>query len=401
MRRIVVVGASLAGWNAATTLRREGFDGTLTMIGGEPERPYDRPPLSKAYLATGDEAKVALHGVATSDELAIEWRLGSDATGLDVAGRTVRLADGGEVPFDGLIIATGAQARTLDSVPAGPGVHLLRTLADARALRADLDRRPGPVAVIGAGFIGAEVAATCRQAGREVAIVEAAPVPLTRSVGAEVGEVCAALHRDHGVDVRLGTAVARHDAEAGVLELTDGSTLSASVVVVGVGVTPCTGWLEGSGLTLGDGVLCDATGLAAPGIVAAGDVARWPNRLYDGEVMRVEHWDNAIDMGSFVARRLLAGEAWDPAAVFEPVPWFWSDQYDRKLQMAGRAAGADCTVVVGGTFEERRVVVLYGRAGRLIGAFGMNRPRQIVQSRGLIARRCSWDEALTVAADWT
>lgn len=401
MRRIVVVGASLAGWNAATTLRREGFDGTLTMIGGEPERPYDRPPLSKAYLATGDEAKVALHGVATSDELAIEWRLGSDATGLDVAGRTVRLADGGEVPFDGLIIATGAQARTLDSVPAGPGVHLLRTLADARALRADLDRRPGPVAVIGAGFIGAEVAATCRQAGREVAIVEAAPVPLTRSVGAEVGEVCAALHRDHGVDVRLGTAVARHDAEAGVLELTDGSTLSASVVVVGVGVTPCTGWLEGSGLTLGDGVLCDATGLAAPGIVAAGDVARWPNRLYDGEVMRVEHWDNAIDMGSFVARRLLAGEAWDPAAVFEPVPWFWSDQYDRKLQMAGRAAGADCTVVVGGTFEERRFVVLYGRAGRLIGAFGMNRPRQIVQSRGLIARRCSWDEALTVAADWT
>ena len=185
------------------------------------------------------------------------------------------------------------------------------------------------------------------------------------------------------------------------LELTSGWTLSASVVVVGVGVTPCTGWLEGSGLTLGDGVLCDATGLAAPGIVAAGDVARWPNRLYDGEVMRVEHWDNAIDMGSFVARRLLAGEAWDPAAVFEPVPWFWSDQYDLKLQMAGRAAGADCTVVVGGTFEERRFVVLYGRAGRLIGAFGMNRPRQIVQSRGLIARRCSWDEALTVAADWT
>ncbi|MGE0731914.1 MAG: NAD(P)/FAD-dependent oxidoreductase [Acidimicrobiia bacterium] len=401
MRRIAVVGASLAGWNAATTLRREGFDGALTVIGGEPDRPYDRPPLSKAFLADGDEAKVALHGVATSDELAIDWRLGVRAVALDLTGRRVVLDRGEPVGFDGVVLATGAEPRRLDAVPFGPGVHALRTLADARGLRADLAARSGPVAVIGAGFIGAEVAATCRQAGREVVLIEAAPVPLTRSVGAEVGMVCAELHREHGVDVRLGTAVVRHDAAAGRLELDDGSSVDAAVVVVGVGVSPCTDWLVGSGLTLDDGVVCDATGLAAPGVVAAGDVARWPNRLFDGELVRVEHWDNAIDMGSFVAKRLLAGDAWDPEQVFEPVPWFWSDQYDRKLQMAGRAAGAEVTAVVGGTFDERRFVVLYGRAGRLIGAFGMNRPRQIVQSRGLVARRCGWDEALTLAEGWT
>lgn len=400
MRRIVVVGASLAGWNAVTTLRREGFDGAITVIGAEPDRPYDRPPLSKAYLATGDEAKVALGGVADSDALDLTWRLGRRATALRLAERTVVLDDGAEVDFDGLIIATGAEVRTLASLPLGDGVHALRTLADARALREDLERRDGTVAVVGAGFIGAEVAATCRQAGREVVLIEAAPVPLERAVGAQVGAVCAELHRDHGVDVRLGTVVTGRSSD-GALQLDDGSTIDAAVVAVGVGVSPSTGWLEGSGLRLDDGVVCDGTGLAAPAVVAAGDVARWPNALFFDELMRVEHWDNAIDMGSFVAKRLLAGDQWDPAEVFAPVPWFWSDQYDRKLQMAGRSSGAEQVVIAGGTTEERRFVALYGRAGRLVGAFGMNRPRQIVQSRGLIARRAGWDEALALAADWT
>ncbi len=400
LRRIAVVGASLAGWHAATTLRREGFDGELTVIGAEAEPPYDRPPLSKAFLATGDENKVALAGVADRESLGITWRLGRRATGLRLAERTVGLDDGSEVAFDGLVLAGGADVRTLPSLPVGDGVHALRTLADARALRADLDRRPGPVLVVGAGFIGAEVAATCREAGRDVVLVEAAAVPLERAVGAEIGAVCGALHRDHGVDLRLGTAVVGRDA-SGAVALGDGTTVDAAVVVVGVGVSPATGWLEGSGLTIDDGVVCDGTGLAAPGVVAAGDIARWPNALFFGDSMRVEHWDNAIDMGAFVARRLLAGDDWDPAEVFAPVPWFWSDQYDRKLQMAGRATGADQMQIAGGTLEERRFVALYGRAGRLVAAFGMNRPRHIVQSRGLIARSCPWDEARELAAAWT
>jgi len=400
VRRIVVVGASLAGWHAATTLRREGFDGELVVVGAEPDRPYDRPPLSKAFLATGDEAKVALGGVADSDALGLTWRLGRRASALRLDERTVVLDDGEQLAFDGLVIACGAEVRTLPSVPLGDGVHALRTLHDARSLRADLDRRSGPVVVIGAGFIGAEVAATCRDAGRDVVLVEAAPVPLERAVGAEVGTVCAEVHREHGVDVRLGTTVTGRRA-SGVLELDDGTTVDAGVVVVGVGVRPSTGWLEGSGLLLDDGVCCDATGLAAPGVVAAGDVARWPNELFFGDPMRVEHWDNAIDMGAFVARRLLAGDGWDPSTTFAPVPWFWSDQYDRKLQMAGRATGADRTAVVAGSFEDRRFVVLYGRQGRLVAAFGMNRPRYVVQCRSLIAARTPFEDALDLASGWT
>ncbi|MEZ5263060.1 MAG: FAD/NAD(P)-binding oxidoreductase [Acidimicrobiales bacterium] len=278
--------------------------------------------------------------------------------------------------------------RRLDAVPFGPGVHALRTLADARALRADLAARSGPVAVIGAGFIGAEVAATCRQAGREVVLIEAAPVPLTRSVGAEVGMVCAELHREHGVDVRLGTAVVRHDAAAGRLELDDGSSVDAAVVVVGVGVSPCTDWLVGSGLTLDDGVVCDATGLAAPGVVAAGDVARWPNRLFDGELvgraLGQRHRHGVVRGQTVAGRRRL-----DPEQVFEPVPWFWSRPvHDRKLQMAGRAPGRR-SPPWSAAFEERRFVVLYGQAGAPHRCVRHEPARaRSCRACGLVARRC-------------
>jgi 3-phenylpropionate/trans-cinnamate dioxygenase ferredoxin reductase subunit len=176
--------------------------------------------------------------------------------------------------------------------------------------------------------------------------------------------------------------------------LANGAVIDADVVVVGVGVRPATEWLEGSGLVLDDGIVCDATCLAAPGVVAAGDVARWPNAAFGGEVMRVEHWDNAIEMGSYAARRLLGGEAWSPEEPFAPIPWFWSDQYDRKLQLAGRVRPDDEVAIIDGSVAERRFAAVYGRAGRLVGVFGMNRPRQVMQLRSLVGRDGSWDEVL-------
>jgi NADPH-dependent 2,4-dienoyl-CoA reductase/sulfur reductase-like enzyme len=255
---------------------------------------------------------------------------------------------------------------------------------------------PRRVAVVGAGFIGAEVAATCRGLGIEVSMIEALPVPLERGLGPAMGSVVADLHRDHGVDVRLGVGVVLIEGGDRVerIRLTDGSVLDVDLVVVGIGVGPNTGWLEDSGLTLDNGVLCDATCAAAPGVVAAGDVARWPNLRF-GEVMRVEHWDNAIAMGTHAARTLMAGPAAEP---YEPIPWFWSDQYDRKIQLAGLAGPDDTVEVVSGSIEERRFVAFYGRAGRLVGVLGMSQPAQVIRWRTLVEDGVTWDEALAVAA---
>lgn len=401
---VVVVGASLAGVTSAATIRDSGHDGPIVVLDPSPELPPDRPPLSKQVLAGLWEPEQATSRAASRMIAAgVDLRLGVAAVSLDAGTRTVTTSDGDRIDAAGIVIATGASPRRLGDQLAG--VHVLRTLEDCLALRAELDDDPARVAVIGAGFIGAEVAATCRGRGLDVTMIEAAPLPLGRVLPGDIGGFIADLHRGHGVDVRLGVGVdalaADDEGRVRAVRMADGTDVEATVVVVGIGVVPSIAWLEGSGLVLDDGVSCDETLLAAPGIVAAGDVASWPNRRF-GQVMRVEQWENAVEQGEHAGRRVLAemGLGESPGA-FRPIPWFWSDQYDRKLQMAGRAAGADCTVVVGGTFEERRFVVLYGRAGRLIGAFGMNRPRQIVQSRGLIARRCSWDEALTVAADWT
>jgi NADPH-dependent 2,4-dienoyl-CoA reductase/sulfur reductase-like enzyme len=401
---VVVVGASLAGFHAVRALRQEGFDGRLTVIGAEPHRPYDRPPLSKQVLAGHwEKDRIALGGSDQLDELAAEWRLGSAAVGLDLGARRVRLADGAEVDFDGLVIATGGEPRTLPGLDRPlTGVHLLRTLDDSLALRADLDREPGRVVVVGAGFIGSEVASTCRQRGLDVTVVEALPVPLAQAVGPQVGAVCAEVHRDHGVDVRLGTGVVALEGGERVerVALSDGTVVDADVVVVGIGVRPSTGWLEGSGLPLDNGVVCDATCAVAPGVVAAGDVARWPNPSFGDEAMRVEHWENAIEMGGHAARTLLAGAGGSTGrlpAAYAPVPWFWSDQYDRKIQLAGRVRADDEVAVVEGSLEERRFAALYGRAGRLVGVFGMNRPRHVMQYRNLIVGGAGWDEALSLA----
>jgi 3-phenylpropionate/trans-cinnamate dioxygenase ferredoxin reductase subunit len=395
---VVIAGASLAGMHAAHTLRHEGFDGRLTVIGDEPHEPYDRPPLSKQVLA-GEWETDRIGLPAANEDLDIDWRLGARAAALDVTNRAVKLVGGDVVGYDGLVIATGAQARWIPGADAFEGVHVLRTLDDCIAIRDVLDTGPRRVVVVGAGFIGSEVAATCRGRGLEVTVLEAAEVPLERALGASMGSVCGELHRDHGVDLRLGAGVEAFEGDRHVerVRLADGTAVEADLVVIGVGVRPATEWLETSGLALDDGVVCDETCLVAPGVVAAGDVARWPSRRF-GEVLRVEHWENAIQQGEAAARRLLVGEDAEPE-VYDPIPWFWSDQYDRKIQLAGRSGADDQVEVVIGSTDEKRFVALYGRHGRVVGVLGMNRPRHVMQLRGLVEADTPWDAGIARARE--
>jgi NADPH-dependent 2,4-dienoyl-CoA reductase/sulfur reductase-like enzyme len=397
--RVVIVGASLAGMHSAHTLRKEGFDGSIRVVDAQPHQPYDRPPLSKQVLAgTWDPDRVALP--AAAEDLGIEWMLGRKATALDLSSRELILSDGEAVPFDTIVVATGAAARTLPNQQDLDGIHLLRTLDDCLALRAHLDRGPERVVVIGAGFIGAEVAATCRERGLDVTLLEVAPVPLERALGARMGMVCADLHRDHGVDVRLGVELGGFGGRERVerVFLTDGNKINSDVVVVGVGVAPNTGWLEGSGLTLDNGVVCDENLQAAPGVFAAGDIVRWPSRRL-GALQRVEHWENAIQQGEAAARNLLGAAQGKPLGAYDPIPWFWSDQYDRKIQLAGWS-GADHDVeVVHGSTDERRFVALYGLEGRVTGVLGFNRPSQVMQLRDLVDEAAPWEDGLAVARD--
>jgi 3-phenylpropionate/trans-cinnamate dioxygenase ferredoxin reductase subunit len=404
VRSIAIVGMSLAGLRAAEALRRAGFDGRITAIGAESHLPYDRPPLSKELLAGKwdvDEVVLRKQGV---DDLALDWRLGRSATALDLADRHVELDDGTRVDFDGVVVATGSVPRRLPAAafPNGDaeldGAFVLRTLDDAVAIRSRLDARPR-VVVIGAGFIGAEVAATCRGRGLDVTVLEALPQPMVRGLGPVIGGVCADLHRDHGVDLRLGVSVEAVDGAGRVerVRLADGTAIDADLLVVGIGVVPATAWLATSGLTIDNGVVCDETCLAAPGVVVAGDAARWPNPLFDGEMMRLEHWTNATEQGVAAAERLLAGD--DGAVPFAPVPFVWSDQYDVKIQSVGRFSADDEVHITHGSLDERRFVALFGRAGRLVGALGFGRPRPVMQYRRMIADRRSLAEALEHAAN--
>jgi len=396
---VSIVGASLAGYWAAETLRRDGFEGRISLIGDEPHAPYDRPPLSKKFLA-GDleDDRLPLTTAEKLADLGLEMRLGCRATGLDVATRTLEV-DGVAEPYDGLLIATGARCRNLPGTAGLPGVHTLRTRDDAEAIRDALANGARRVVVVGAGFIGAEVASTAIGRGAAVTMVEALEAPFGRVLGVEMGAVMADVHRRHGVDLRTGVGVDEvlgDDRLAGV-RLADGATLEADLLVVGIGVVPNTDWLEGSGLTLDDGVVCDETCLAAPDVAAAGDVARWANPRY-GEVMRVEHWDNAVQQGVHAARRLLQSD--EEATPYAPVPWFWTDQYDRKVQLAGRPHTDDEVCVVAGSTAEHRFAAFYGREGRFTAALGMNRPRQVMQSKSLLDAGASWDEALAFASTW-
>ena len=394
MRTVAIVGTSLAGLRAAETFRREGFDGRIVAIGAEPHLPYDRPPLSKELLRGYWEPEDIVLRKQGVDELDLEWRLDARAVALDPSAREVELHDGERIAFDGLVISTGATPRRLPNQPALAGLFTLRTLDDALALRELLEARP-KVVVIGAGFIGAEIAATCRARGLDVTVLEMLPQPMVRGLGPALGAVIAAVHRDHGVDLRTAVTVDAilddGDGQVRGVRLGDGSVVDADVVVVGVGVVPETEWLAGSGLTVDNGVVCDATCAVADGIVAAGDVARWPNPLFDGRMMRLEHWTNATEQGVHAARRLLGHT--EP---FAPVPFVWSDQYDRKIQTVG-VVSADTDVdvhIAHGTLADRQFVALFGHNGRLMGALGFNRARFVMQYRRIIAERGAWDDAL-------
>ncbi len=398
MDHVVVVGASLAGLQAAQTLRRGDESMRITMVGAEPHLPYDRPPLSKHYLAgSWEEDKLRLRGAADPDALGLEWKLSTRATALDLDARTITVrsadADGDEqIAFDGLVIATGASPRHLPGSEL-EGVHVLRTLDDAIGLRSAFDANPRRVVVIGAGFIGAEVAATARERGLEVSMVEAADTPLSRVLPTEAGQQITALHRAHGVEVHLGTGatIVGVAGKATGVELDNGTTIDADVVVIGIGVVPATDWLEGSGLTIDNGVVCDSTCMAAPGIVVAGDVARWPNERFGPELTRVEQWDNAVEQGGYVARRLVAWAAGEDIEPYTPVPWFWSDQYDRKIQLAGVPTSR--SELVQGSFDEQRFVQIFlDDNDAFVGALTWNRPRQAIQSRQLITRGATLDE---------
>jgi NADPH-dependent 2,4-dienoyl-CoA reductase/sulfur reductase-like enzyme len=393
---VVVVGASIAGLRACEALRTDGYGGRVTLVGAEPHLPYDRPPLSKKLLAGDWEPdRIALRHPDEYDTIGLEVRLGQAATALDIEARRVTLADGTTVAYtDGVILATGTATKRLPGQEAVPTVHELRTLEDSLGLRARIADGAARLAVVGAGFIGLEVAATARARGCEVTVLEGLPAPLIRGLGPVMGLAATAVHAAEGIDIRCDVRVAGL-GEDGV-RLDDGSLVPADVIVVGIGVAPVTAWLEGSGLELRDGVVCDASLAAAPGVWAAGDVCRWPNALF-AEEMRVEHWTNAAEQGAVAARNLLAVVAGEAPTPYAPVPFFWSDQGRHRLQFLGRAATADGDEVVVAVRDQERWVALYRRGDRLWGVLGANAPRLVMPYRKLLEAAVSWDDALEFA----
>ncbi|MFE9598635.1 NAD(P)/FAD-dependent oxidoreductase [Streptomyces hokutonensis] len=389
MRTVAVVGASLAGLSAARSLRKQGYDGRLVVIGDEPHRPYDRPPLSKEFLAgTVGEADLLLE--ADGEDLRAEWLLGARAVALQVDGaeRVLLLDDGREVRADGVVLATGAAARNLPGTDGLAGVHTLRTLDDARALRDEL-ALGGRLVVIGGGFIGAEVASTAYALGLDVTVIEAAPTPLAGPLGETMGGIVSALHEAHGVRLLCGAGVKGLSGEDRVdaVLLEDGRTVPADIVVVGVGARPCVEWLEGSGVELDNGVKCGADGrTGVAGVVAVGDCASW----YDpraGFHRRVEHWTGARERPDAAVAALLSWGAAEPG-VPRP-PYFWSDQYGVKIQFAGHAAGADSVTVEEGATGDRSFLAVYRCAGQPVAVLAMNQPRLFMRWRKQLAATAS------------
>jgi len=390
---VVVVGASIAGMRTAECLRQGGYAGSIVVLSAEDHVPYDRPPLSKQLLAgTWGPEQVRLPVAERIAELRLDVRYGSRAVGLDVSSRLVHLADGEPVAYEQLVIATGAQPRTVPWGVGVPGVHVLRSLDDALGLAPELRARHR-VAVIGAGFIGAEVASAARGHGCEVTVVEAADAPLQRALGREVGTAVGRLHAEHGATLLTGTTVTGirtgADGRVAQLELSTGSALPADVVIIGIGARPTTDWLEGSGLTVHDGVVCDTHCRAAPGVFAAGDVARWAHPVL-GPV-RLEHWTNAREQAAVVAANIL-----DPRqpVPYAPTPYVWSDHYGHKLQVIGQPDDQTPARVIEGELGRPGFVAAYLRDGRLVGTVGLDAGAKLVRLRRLVAARAPMAEVL-------
>ncbi len=375
MQSLVIVGASLAGLRAAQAARAAGYDGELVMIGDERHLPYTRPPLSKEVL--GNSRPVDQIGFPC-DTLDVEWRLGIAASALDRARRRVVLADGEEVFYDRLIVATGCRARRWVGDGAElTGVHVLRHLDDAIALRAALDGRPR-LAIVGAGFIGCEVAATAREEDLEVALIDVAATPMP-GLGLELGRWCAELHRRHGVDLHLGAGVAalRGRGRVEAVELADGTLVPADLVVIGLGAIPNTEWLADSGLQVAPALLCDGTLTAVgdPDVLGAGDVVSWPHPLAGGEPISVEHWTVAAEQGQLAGRNVLRDPSEREAHVTPP--YFWSDQYGVKIQAVGFPGRARRLEVLEASQDRLRMVCAGERDGRLVGVIAINAAKRL------------------------
>ena len=389
----VIVGASVGGARTAQALRSAGYQGDITLVGDESALPYDRPPLSKGLLAgTATADSLTLLTRQQAADLGIRLRLGRAARHLDVAGSYVELEDGERMRYDDVVIATGARPRPSPwGKPAG--VHYVRTLGDAAALRDDL-ARGGPLVIIGAGFIGAEVAATARQAGVDaVTLVDPAPVPMSRVIDPATAARLGALHREHGVATRFGTGVEAIEpaADGLVIRLSDGSVLAAATVVVGIGAVANDEWLASSALPVGGGLRCDDRCRAegAPRVHAVGDVARWHHAGYSAWV-RAEHWTNAVDQARYVAADIVRPGEQGP---YQPVEYVWSDQYEAKIQVTGRT-GADLRAV---TLERAgqpgSFAVLYASGtGALAGAVTVSWPKAAITARRAIKAGTPLDE---------
>jgi len=382
-KTFVVVGAGLAGGRAVETLRAEGFDGRIVLAGAEPDRPYERPPLSKDVLRSETEpGAVFLRDEDWYHTNGIELELGRTVTGLDAAG-SLTFAGGGTIAFDACLIATGGRVRRL-RVPGSDleGVHYLRTIRDATALRDAFASKPRLV-VIGAGFIGAEVAASARMLGCDVTMIEVLDVPLGRVLGSELGAAYARLHKDHGVDLRLGEGVEEitDDSVIG----TSGSVYPADLVVIGVGIEPNVELAMAAGMRCDNGIVVDEfCQTSASRVFAAGDVANRPDEFSGGRI-RTEHFQNAQNQGAAAARNMLG-----KAEVFGEVPWFWSDQYDTNLQTLGHPSPSH-ERVTRGRMEDLDFITFDLEGDRVVAAVAMNRGRDIAATRRLIERRVTVD----------
>lgn len=374
----MIVGGGLAAARTAEQLRRSGFGGRVTIVSDEAHVPYDRPPLSKEVLRK-EVDDVALKPREWYDENDITLRLGAAAVSLDTAAQTVTVADGSVVGYDELVIATGLVPRRIPTLPELDGIRVLRTFDESMALREHASAAQRAV-IVGAGFIGCEVAASLRSLGVDVVLVEPQPTPLASVLGERIGELVARLHREEGVDVRLGVGVAevRGDGRVDTVVLTDGTELAADLVVIGIGSRPATGWLEGSGVEVDNGVLCDEAGrTSAPNVWALGDVASW--RDATGHQARVEHWSNVADQTRVVVPAMLGQE--QPSVVV--VPYFWSDQYDVKIQCLGEPEATDTVHLI--EDDGRKFLAYYERDGVLVGVVGGGMPGKVMKARGKIA----------------